>query len=422
VLREDGIDDRRNDGLFIADDSGEERSPRVEGLDEILPDLLLDGASDVFGRPQFADCLCLVHAVVCTCPFFRVPLFMNSPSKTLILRFSSIGDIVLASPLLRVLRQRFPTAQIDFVTRTEYSELVRFNPNLNVTFGYDRRDGLVGLIRLARALRAERYDLLIDIHGSLRSRFLRILMGVPRAVTIDKRLRVRRALIAKKMNRYSAVVSVATRYIEPVHAYGVEDDAKGLELHIPDEILFRISGRMAALQLNRNEHVIGFCPSARHATKRWPAERYAELGIRLAKQDHARILLFGGPEDRALCGGIAETIDASEKGSVVDLTAELGLLETGAAMEFCDAIVTNDTGLMHIAAAKHRKLIALFGPTVREFGFFPLGEQSLVLEREGLYCRPCSHIGSATCPEGHFRCMQEISVDDVYATVYRLLS
>jgi heptosyltransferase-2 len=106
----------------------------------------------------------------------------------------------------------------------------------------------------------------------------------------------------------------------------------------------------------------------------------------------------------------------------VDLTAELGLLETGAAMEFCDAIVTNDTGLMHIAAAKQRKLIALFGPTVREFGFFPPGEQSLVLEREGLYCRPCSHIGSATCPEGHFRCMQEISVDDVYATVNRLLS
>ncbi|HEY6953412.1 MAG TPA: glycosyltransferase family 9 protein, partial [Bacteroidota bacterium] len=112
---------------------------------------------------------------------------------------------------------------------------------------------------------------------------------------------------------------------------------------------------------------------------------------------------------------------AAGSGRAVSLAGTLTLLETAAAMDFCDVVVTNDSGLMHIADARQRNLVAIFGSTVRQFGFFPQGKNSAVVERLGLYCRPCSHIGRSSCPEKHFRCMTEITVEEVYAQTDRLL-
>ncbi|HLF19322.1 MAG TPA: glycosyltransferase family 9 protein, partial [Bacteroidota bacterium] len=217
-------------------------------------------------------------------------------------------------------------------------------------------------------------------------------------------------------------VPVADRYIECVKKYGVENDGKGLELHIPDEVFFGVSGKIAKLALSRFEKVIGLCPSSRHFTKRWPEDRFAELGVRFAKNHEAKVLIFGGPDDVERCSMIAGQIN-SEAGSerATDFSGQLSLLETAAAMQFCDAIVTNDSGLMHIAAAMHKKLVAIFGSTVKEFGFFPVGTQSVVVEANGLYCRPCSHIGKSSCPESHFRCMKEISTGDVFQQTKKLM-
>jgi lipopolysaccharide heptosyltransferase II len=347
---------------------------------------------------------------------------MRSPSKTLVIRFSSIGDLVLASPLLRVLRTKFPGSEIDMLTRADYADLVRSNPNLNVTFAYDRDTGLRGLLVLAWRLRGEGYDLVVDIHNSLRSRIVRWIVRAPHTVVLCKRIVARTLLVRFKKNIYRDAPSVADRYIDPLRPFGIENDGRGLELHIPDEVQFDVSSRVATLGLNKVEKVIGLCPSARHATKRWPKERYAELAVALINELDAAVLLFGGPDDRELCAGIADEIRArTGQGRAVDLSGALSLLGTAAAMEFCDVIVSNDSGLMHIAAAKQRPLAAIFGSTVREFGFFPLDPHSIVLERQGLDCRPCSHIGRASCPKGHFRCMLETTVEDVRAAVVRLL-
>jgi ADP-heptose:LPS heptosyltransferase len=128
--------------------------------------------------------------------------------------------------------------------------------------------------------------------------------------------------------------------------------------------------------------------------------------------------LFGGKSDTALCIAIADGINSKSEGEcATEYSDQFSLLETAAAMQFCDVIVTNDSGLMHIAAAMKKKVIAIFGSTVREFGFFPVGTENIVIEREGLYCRPCSHIGRSNCPEGHFRCMNEIQVNDVVEAI-----
>ena len=347
---------------------------------------------------------------------------MDPSPKTLVIRFSSIGDIVLSTPLLRVLRARFPDGQIDYVTRSEYAELVKSNQNLNRTYEFDARLGFDGLRALKKKIKEERYSLIVDIHDSLRSKYLRSLHG-SRVVVLNKRVVPRSMLVKFKKNVYKEILPVADRYIETVKALGIANDGKGLELHIPDETLFGTAGKVATLRLNQFEKVIGLCPGARHFTKRWPPERFSRVGAACAQKLDAKILLFGGKDDETLCNQITWEINnqaGPERAS--SLCGQLGLLETAAAMESCDIIVTNDTGLMHIAAAMHRKIVALFGSTVREFGFFPQEPGAVVLENRGLDCRPCSHIGRSECPEKHFKCMLTIEADDVYAQVKALLA
>lgn len=346
---------------------------------------------------------------------------MDASTKTLVIRFSSIGDIVLSTPLLRVLRGRFPQAQIDYVTRSEYAELVKSNSNINHTYAFDAAGGFDGLRDLKKKIREERYDLIVDIHDSLRSKYLRSLPGTKRVV-VDKRVLERSMLVNLKKNIYRGIVSVVDRYIEPLRYLGIENDGKGLELHIPDEILFHVSGKIATLKLNRFEKVVGLCPGARHFTKRWPAERFARVGIECAQNLDAKVILFGGEADSLLCDQICSEIN--EKAGperATSMCGQLTLLESAAAMEYCDIVITNDTGLMHLATAMHKKIIAVFGSTVREFGFFPYDNCAVVLERLELACRPCSHIGRSECPEKHFRCMTEIDPNLVFARARELL-
>jgi lipopolysaccharide heptosyltransferase II len=346
---------------------------------------------------------------------------MDSINKTLVIRFSSIGDIVLASPLLRLLRARFPKGQIDFVTRKEYAELVRFNQNLNRTYEFDAGSGFEGLRKLKKTIREERYDLLVDLHDSLRSKFLRSIRG-PKRVVVDKRILERSMLVQFKKNVFKDVVSVVDRYIETLKEFGVKNDGKGLELHIPDEVLFRVSGQLSTLELSRFEKVIALCPGARHFTKRWPAERFARVGAAFVQKLNAKVLLFGGVSDEPLCKQIAWEIN-NEAGAdrASSLAGRLGLLETAAAMQFCDVVITNDSGLMHIATAMQRRIVAIFGSTVKEFGFFPYDPSAIVIERPGLACRPCSHIGRGDCPEHHFRCMMDIEPEQVLLRTRELL-
>ncbi len=347
---------------------------------------------------------------------------VKSPSKTLIIRFSSIGDIVLTTPLLRVLRSRFPKSQIDFVTRKEYAELVRTNPNLNLTYEFDTSTGFAGLRKLKERLKQERYDLVVDLHNSLRSRYLRSMRGVGEIVVVDKRIPERTLLVKLKKNKYDRIVPVADRYVETLKGHGIHPDGRGPELHLPDEVLFGTASRIAKLRLNRFEHVIGLCPFARHATKEWPAERFAEIGLRFVQETDGAVMVFGGNQDVVRSGAVSGPIKAGARDErVFDFVGQLSLAETAAAMQYCDVVVTNDSGLMHIAAAMQKRTVAVFGSTVEEFGFFPPKQNSLILEQKGLKCRPCSHIGLKACPEGHFRCMLDTDVETVWRAVNEML-
>jgi lipopolysaccharide heptosyltransferase II len=179
---------------------------------------------------------------------------------------------------------------------------------------------------------------------------------------------------------------------------------------------------MAKLKLNQFEKVIGICPGSKHFTKRWQKEKFAEVAVRAAQEYHAKVLLFGGKEERSDCEFVAEVVSKRiSPQAVSNFAGEFSLLETAAAMEFCDVVVTNDSGLMHLAAAKQRKIVAVFGSTVKEFGFAPYGTEAIVIENTLLECRPCTHIGRKDCPKDHFRCMTDITPEQVLGAVRTML-
>ncbi len=345
------------------------------------------------------------------------------PHKTLVLRLSSIGDIILSSPLLRVLRKSAGNnARIDFVVRKEYAELVRYSHHLSIVHEYDIASGYKGLQDLALQLRAEKYDLVVDIHDSIRTKLLRAACQTKNVVVIDKRKFERWLLVNLKRNAYDDNLTVAERYIETVEKYGIKNDDKGLEIFIPDSTLFEVSGKMGKLKLNQFEKVIGICPGSKHFTKRWQKEKFAEVGARIAKEFNAKILLFGGEGEQADCLFVRDEIvrRVSEQ-SVSNFAGDFSLLESAAALEFCDVVLTNDSGLMHLAAAKQKKIVAIFGSTVKEFGFAPYGTEAVIMENTNLDCRPCTHIGKKECPKGHFKCMVDIGTEEVYTAVKKFL-
>jgi heptosyltransferase-2 len=344
-------------------------------------------------------------------------------SKILIIRFSSIGDIVLASPLIRSVRSTYPYAQIDFLVRKDFAEIVKYNPHLTNIIEFDALQYFHGLKKLTHRIKKEKYDVIIDIHNSLRSRYIRFNSDASQKLIINKKTIARLLLLNFKLNLYSPVIPNAQKYLNTASSLSVKDDSKGLEIFIPDSTQTQSASKLNGLKLKNYKVIIGAAPSAKHSTKKWLAERYVELFAQLINEHNAFIMLFGGKQDKSETDKIFHSIIENTGGkSAVNFAGEFSLLETAAAFDYCNAVVTNDTGLMHLAAARQRKVVVIFGPTVKEFGFFPFRTENIVVERNNLDCRPCTHIGSEECPKKHFKCMRDITTDDVYKAVLNILN
>ena len=341
--------------------------------------------------------------------------------KILIIRFSSMGDVIIASPLIRVLRAAYPKAQIDFLVKSEYADLVRFNPHLSSIVELKTVDK-DELKELKRSLCRTHYDIIFDIHNSLRSRYLLWFSGAKYTRVINKRVIRRFFLIKFKWNFYGNIISVADRYLETAKTFHISNDGQGLEIFVNEESVSTVKAMMGKYRLERYDLVIGLAPSARHYTKRWLPERYVELGTEIAKKFSAKLLIFGSKNEQDYCGDIAQMINANLGSTAAESFAgKLTLLETAAVLDGCSLVITNDSGIMHLAAARKKKVIAIFGSTVKEFGFFPYGTDNAVVENENLSCRPCSHIGLEKCPRNHFKCMKDIYAGDVLNVIYKML-
>lgn len=330
--------------------------------------------------------------------------------KLLLIRFSSMGDVVLTTPLVRALRRALPDAEVHFATRRPFDTLLQSNPRLDRVLCLPGGDA-AALRDFAATLRRERYDRVLDLHGTLRSRALRLLVPAPRWSGYPKQTLHRWTMVRLHRRPAGPVVPVAERYFGAARELGVRPDGEPPEVFVTPDAGELATAALAAAGVGvADGPIVALAAGARHATKCWPEEHWIDLARRLAR-DGLRPVLLGGPEDAAA----ADRIAAAAPGAA-SLAGSLDLLASAAVLARARALVSGDTGVMHLAAAVGTPVVALFGPTVRGFGFFPYTDRATILERD-LHCRPCSTHGGPACPLGHHRCLRDIRPAEVDGAV-----
>lgn len=317
--------------------------------------------------------------------------------KILIIRFSSIGDIVLTSPLLRAIKTQQADTEIHYITKKAYAATLENNPHIDKLFLLE--DKLSDILPL---LKKEQYDFIIDLHKNLRSLRIKSYLKKP-AASFDKLNRQKWLLVRFKKNRMPNI-HIVQRYFDTLKAIGVTKDQKGLEYYSGLEEQKSIKGLEESIQENYAAIVIG----GTYFTKQIPVEKLNELISKIS----IPVVLLGGKGDLE----IAEKVAKSHPQKVFIAAGKSNLNESAEIIRRSQFVVSSDTGLMHIAAAYQKKIYSVWGNTVPEFGMYPYmpenPERSIILEVKNLKCRPCSKLGYNNCPKKHFDCMmkQDFSV------------
>ncbi len=341
----------------------------------------------------------------------------ESINRILIIRLSSIGDIILATPVPRVLKNHFPAAQIDFIVKKQFAPLLHGNPYINNVLTLDTLQGRRELDRLKNQLRTRKYDLIVDIHKNFRSHFLKA--GLPGIKVTFKKYAFKRFLLVKfGWNLFRTVIPVTRRYLNSLAAFGITDDRLGPQVFIDPATQQRMDQLLQNKGFDTTRPVICMAPGAGFFTKRWPVEYFSQLAERCRTELNAQIVLLGNTQDQQLTRQMNAQLTDN---AALDLAGSLEIMEAACVINRADLVVCNDSGLMHLAAALKKKTIAVFGSTTRELGFFPDNPQARVMENKNLPCRPCSHIGRKKCPKQHFKCMRDILPDAVFQAIRELL-
>lgn len=321
--------------------------------------------------------------------------------KILLIRFSSIGDIVLTTPAVRCLKKQ-TGAELHYLTKEQYLPLLEANPYLTKIFTIKKKVGEV-----LPELRKEGYDYIIDLHKNLRTWQVRAALR-KRTFTFDKVNFRKWLLVNFKIDRLPDV-HIVDRYMEAVRPLGVENDGQGLDYFFPKN--FRPSPDLPFAI--RHLPFITFAIGAAHQTKRLPTGKIIEICRRLKMP----VVLLGGKAEFAE----GEKVAAGSGGHVTNTCGKMGLHESAALIRAAHKVITHDTGMMHIAAALQKETLSIWGSTVPAFGMVPyFGETPVASTRfevPGLGCRPCSKIGFRQCPKGHFNCMKGQDVEAIVRQV-----
>lgn len=323
-------------------------------------------------------------------------------TKFLIIRFSSIGDIVLTSPVVRCLKTQFPDAEVHFLTKKRNVDLLQANPYIDQIQLLD--DSLSDTIQ---KLKAENYDYVIDLHNNLRTLAVKLRLKV-KSYSFNK-LNFRKILLTRFKLNTMPEGHIVERNLETLRHFNIVNDGKGLEYFIPEEDEFQMSELPERFQ----KGYVALVLAGTYPTKKLPVEKYKKL----ISGSNIPFVLLGGKSEQTMAASIQEW----NTGNVIDFTGRLRINQSASLVKNARLVVANDTGLMHIAAAFHKKILSVWGNTTPELGMYPYmpGEGSEILEVKGLACRPCSKLGYQECPKKHFRCMNDIPENRIIDWVKR---
>ena len=322
--------------------------------------------------------------------------------KVLIIRFSSIGDIVLTTPVVRCLKKQLKGAEIHYLTKNVFRTLLVANPYVDRIHSIEN-----DVSEVIAELKNEQFDLVIDLHKNIRSRSVKKKLGV-KSFAFNKLNPEKWFMVNFKVNRLPKV-HIVDRYFETVEHLGVQKDERGLDHYIPSDEEMDVG----TLPEGFRHGYVAFAIGGGHFTKRLPKHKIIEICEELGMP----IILLGGPEEVEAAAEIEKHLG----GQVLNLAGELSLHGSASLIEQAESVITHDSGMMHIAAAFNKKVISIWGNTIPEFGMYPYmpghSDRVKIVEVRGLSCRPCSKIGFDKCPKGHFNCMEQIEIDEVVRSV-----
>ncbi len=326
--------------------------------------------------------------------------------KILIIRFSSIGDIVLTTPIIRCVKEQVANSEVHFLTKASYASILKENPHIDKVHLLEKDESIGSL---AKRLKQEKFDFIVDLHQNLRTRILKFHLATKSASY--HKLNIEKWLLTKfKINKLPNV-HIVDRYFNTVKGLNVTNDNKGLEYHISESDQVDMEWLPQPFRSNYAALSIG----GQHATKRLPVDRLIELCHRI----NGPVILLGGKEDQAI-GEEIEAFFAADEGTedrrekfntktqVFNGCGKFNINQSASIIKQSKIVFTHDTGLMHIAAAFEKHIYSIWGNTIPEFGMYPYQTRFKILEVKDLDCRPCSKIGFDSCPKGHFNCMQKI--------------
>ena len=331
-------------------------------------------------------------------------------TKILVLRFSSIGDIVLTTPVVRALKTEIENTEIHYCTKKEYVSIIATNPYIDKVIALDNT-----LRILIQQLKQEKYDCIVDLHNNLRTKIIKWCLGA-KSYTFYKLNKEKWLMVHWKINHLPNQ-HIVDRMFEAIKPLGVKGDSLGLDYFIPEKDVIPLTW----LPKTHQREYVAYAIGAQHRTKQLPLKRMIELCDKINKP----IVLLGGKDDVETGKQIANFFDRTKtseslesglkelgkKTSVYNGCGKLNLNQSASLVKQAKYVFTHDTGLMHIAAAFKKEIFSIWGNTIPMFGMYPYKTKFTILENNKVNCRPCSKIGYKKCPKGHFKCMNDIVFD-----------
>ena len=344
-------------------------------------------------------------------------MMIKTPHSICLLRLTSLGDIVLLTPMIRALRNAWPSTRFDMIVSSHCADVIQHNPHIDNLHIISTKQGTLGFLIDWIALKKTlpKFDLAIDVHDSLRTRLMRINLA-NKVLIYDSARSYKRSIVNdKKRIPIERITPVPHRYFTALKDIpSITPDDLGLEFWLAHE---SEQGLYSAKSAIDSGSVILISPGAKHATKRWPPAYVATLISMIRSVTDMPIQLIGGIDDKSIC----DEIQSISSIPISNLAGSLTLEQLASYMDTAACVIGNDSGLMHIAAARHVPVLTIFGSTVPEFGFLPYHTQHEIVSIE-LPCKPCTHIGNAKCPEGHFSCMKLATPSIVFERFKSLLA
>lgn len=319
-------------------------------------------------------------------------------NKVLVIRFSSIGDIVLTTPVVRALKQQL-NAEVHYLTKESFASIPASNPYVDRVHVLSKNLGTV-----LKELKQENFDFIIDLHANFRTFLVKSYLLKPsasfRKLNFEKFL-----LVHFHINRLPQK-HIVQRYLEAGRKLGILDDGKGLNFFIPEKDEISPDKLPAAFQTGYTAVVIG----ATYFTKRLPDHKV----IKLCERIKGPVVLIGGKSEIASGERIEQHFRSTDPEKILNTCGQYNLNQSASLVKNASKVFSNDTGLMHIAAAFQKETFSIWGNTVPDFGMYPYQTPHTIIEVKNLPCRPCSKLGFEKCPKGHFHCMEKIEFKEEY--------